>query len=132
MREYKFRFWDKETRVMLNPLNHHLTLSTTGFPLNLQTSQGGDDYIVTQYTGLKDKNGKEIYEGDVVHIKHPHKNRKWMGEVIYNEWLFTGKGFWFTHFDQPNCLFSEGTEYIEVIGNIYENPELLENADPKT
>ncbi len=83
------------------------------------------DYLLEQFTGLKDKNGKPIYEGDVVQIKHPHKSREWTGEVIYEDYRFTGKDFYFPHFDYPSELFSEGTEYIKVIGNCHENPNLL-------
>lgn len=84
-------------------------------------------FELMQYTGLKDKNGVEIYEGDIVTIEHPFRDRKWTGRIEFDRYKFTGRRFYFSHYDVPNDLFSEGTEYIKVIGNIYENTELLEN-----
>ncbi|PCX66798.1 YopX family protein [Listeria monocytogenes] len=82
-----------------------------------------DDVVLMQYTGLKDKNGKKIFEGDIVEID-VHDRLDWnviKGKVIFLEgaWLVTDSG----SFAIP--LWSEINE-IEVIGNIHENPELLE------
>lgn len=127
MRELKFRAWDD--KAMYRP--DFIVNNDGGFPMN-QT--GGEeindafycpDHPLMQYTGLKDKNGVEIYEGDIVRITHPFKDREWVGEIEYDRYAFGGKGFYFTHFDTPGDLFSEGTDYIEVVGNIYENPDLL-------
>jgi uncharacterized phage protein (TIGR01671 family) len=122
MREIKFRAWGSfgsDTRKeMVDDWQDKSASEYVGF-------NGGGFFSVMQYTGLKDKDGKDIYEGDIVRIKHPFKERKWTGAIVYDGHGFTGDGFFFTHFDEPYDLFSEGTEYIEVIGNIYENPELL-------
>jgi len=72
------------------------------------------DYILMQYTGLKDKNGVEIYEGDV--IKHNDINKPFLVESL--EKFFTDMGA--EQFD-----YSYSSEMLEVIGNIYENPELI-------
>ncbi|EBF6011846.1 TPA: hypothetical protein K8U00_002328 [Listeria monocytogenes] len=84
---------------------------------------------VSQFTGLKDKNGKKIFEGDIVEIIEidAFGNLDWnrlKGKVMFSEgaWLVTDSG----SFAIP--LWSEINE-IEVIGNIYENPELLEVAE---
>ena len=73
---------------------------------------------VGQYTGLKDKNGKEIYEGDVVQY-HPEANAG-IGRVVYE-----GSGFYVI--DEFNGLLDDfATLGIEIIGNIHDNPELIE------
>lgn len=124
MREIKFRAWSnfyndwvesfciKDGRVHLGNAVH--------YPGN-QVS----DAILMQYTGLKDKNGNEIYEGDIVHMYSvmPGSDIDDIGIVKFIECAFLfekadGSDGW--------SIFNEATE-IEVVGNIYENPELLKN-----
>lgn len=80
---------------------------------------GGDNVILMQYTGLKDKNGKEIYEGDIV-VGY-FNCKKIIG------WIFYGSDA--TFFIQREGLYGIGLnnveDWAEIIGNIYENPELL-------
>lgn len=75
----------------------------------------GEDIEVMQYTGLKDKNGKEIYEGDI--LKYDPDVTTALQEVVWNGkgWRVRNKRGW----------YGDSFETAEVIGNIYENPDLL-------
>jgi uncharacterized phage protein (TIGR01671 family) len=74
---------------------------------------------ITQFTGLKDKDWKDIYEGDIL------KAGDYICVVNWNEkfasFCVNKKGWMFSHFFEEHCE----TQNVEVIGNIYENPELL-------
>lgn len=121
-REIKFRAWDKEGKKMLE-----MSVSTNYQPHFLQDlkSFGGGfrelfdpDLELMQFTGLKDKNGKEIYEGDIV------KDFDWeerLCEVAFNGWSWRLKNI-------QSGWWKDWSSDLEVIGNIYENPELLEEV----
>ena len=137
MRELKFRAWDKENECWLNFGYASIYRKEDGEPDTIFKFDFSDNYIVEQYTGLIDKNGKEIYEGDVVNIRdgvvfldsmrNKHDNSFGIGEVMWN-W----GGFWVRPFGGGPCASlaefireKECCDCIEVIGNIHENPELL-------
>ncbi len=84
---------------------------------------------IGQYAGLKDKNGKEIYEEDIIKIKHKFDNTEYICEIIYIDGAFRTKKFIFgSYYDCLYYWYANDCE-IEVIGNIYDNPELLEEGE---
>lgn len=107
--EFKFRAWDSKTK----------TMGTTFNPFPNNTSGCFDKHIILmQYTGLKDKHGKEIYEGDLIKFethKYPHK-------IIFDLGAFKGKQIKGKFQGYADGLFFYRSD---VIGNIYENKELL-------
>lgn len=126
MREIKFRAWDKVGKQMHQIME---TVSNSQTGILMITSHDGtvlkipEEAELMQYTGLKDKNGKEIYEGYIVAYPSGH----FIGEVIYS--TMTGCAFrlWEGGMSSEKGEIKElqSTSDIEIIGNIYENPELL-------
>lgn len=138
MREIKFRAWDTEEKGMLE----FLSASQDNNRLSLQPSN--DRYILLQYTGLKDRNGKEIFEGDIVKQQLTQHFDKRGGAREKREWDFVGQiiwaddvcGFSLDGKDPREVLdsFSRiiNDEPCEVIGNIYENGDLLNPSNLNT
>lgn len=124
MREIKFRAWHKEEKIMGEVLGIdilHKEIFFSDEDVDCYEHTDFKDIELMQYTGLKDKNNKEIYEGDIVKLRTNHG----IGVVKnYDEW-----GAFVVEYIKPRPLAVLGTNYykedIEVIGNIYENPELL-------
>jgi len=118
MREIKFRAWDNKAKEWLEP--EHFAVMGDGevFSYGSFDDTGGlmnpKETTLVQYTGLKDKNGKEIYEGDIV---------QWLDiDYAHNELI---------EYKADMCAFTLDGSFINtkkeltIIGNIYENPELL-------
>jgi len=118
MRPIKFRAWDKMEKRMIP----HNLLMAQQYARPLDDNIFNDDtHIVMQFTGLHDKNGREIYEGDIVRLEAGVWSD--VAEVVFNNGCFILKcDYWYW---SGRCISAHYGEY-EVIGNIYENPKLLE------
>ena len=124
MREIKFRAYDEESKKMYQITD----VNFSDYVANGICYGDWKDFSINnllQYTGLKDKNGVEIYEGDIVKAIWSKDcdeyiaNEQWIGDVFFNYGSFDINGEWCVAL---NCF--NGT--FEVIGNIYENKELLQ------
>jgi uncharacterized phage protein (TIGR01671 family) len=156
MREIKFRAWDKRKKEMIDltqseelygimaRINHYNgKFYTTIWKFqddkpwpDKRVTYDEDDIELMQYTGLKDKNGKEIYEGDILHyywkstLSSSQKPVDQIFEVIFDEGSF-----------QQMEIYRENLQYrkdiaiwhdwadLEIIGNIYENPDLINQVN---
>ena len=128
MRELKFRVWDK---VLSLWEKRHCVLSVDG-RLQIYNPETGnyfqpnsEDYEIVWFTGLKDKNGVEIYEGDIVKILWPSS----MTELYVVKWVHRGRahlgGWEFSNPKDPQTYAGSCDNHTEVIGNAFDNPELL-------
>lgn len=124
-REIKFRVWDVENKEMLEVQELDFEPTFYGGRIAIRPDQYNDyfdteDMILMQYTGLKDKNGKEIWENDIVEITR---------ECIYDKGIIVFKNGCFFIKSKENLLALYNCELnnykVKVIGNIYDNPELL-------
>ena len=115
MREIKFRAWDTVNQRFFELIETRVAEMTHSYK---------DGVIYSQYTGLKDKNGKEIYEGDIVKARSKYVN------VVYEV-------YWEEHGCQFRCCANHDRQFDkthpmfwadEVIGTIWENPELLKGG----
>lgn len=103
MRTIKFRAWDEGAKQMINwdEIESWQVRATFATP---------NSYPIMQFTGLLDKNGKEIYEGDVVEFIPGESISEGVSVVVYRE---------------NYASFNVSGDGYEILGNIWENPELL-------
>lgn len=132
MREIKFRVFDKQLKTMhiVGEIQHDSLIIKNNQVIyyNLQNGESSEefsDYVLMQFTGLEDKSGKKIYEGDILGAYDE--------KPLYVKWSEEHAAFVFVDYFDPfgtTILTTDDISYeaFEIIGNIYENPELLEGA----
>lgn len=128
MRDIKFRAWNKH----LGKMEEEVCINECGEVIHFDYGEyaGVTDDIVMQYTGLKDKNGTEIYEGDIVNFQRTFKcpmDGKTMRNINVNKEITFDSGKFGYLLNKGITAIDSKVLNMEVIGNIYENPELLEN-----
>ncbi len=136
-REIKFRAWDKVYECYLYDVqNAYDTLSGCVKDENGEDAGydeecfagflDNDQYVVEQFTGLTDINGEDIYEGDIVHgyDQEPDRDDGYIGSSVTDVVNFKYGAFWIG--DSWYKVMVMTPPIVEVIGNVHENPELLE------
>ena len=125
MREIKFRAWDKENKVMIPAIHIFINWMWVVWENMRDGLEWNDDlrstkrYELMQYTWLKDKNGKEIYEGDYTDSGNM---------ICFIDWMFIPYYDWGNQ-ERYEDVWCDWWSECEIIGNQYENPNLPEEYD---
>jgi uncharacterized phage protein (TIGR01671 family) len=137
MKKTKFRFWDEKEKVMYPAGTINLFLDSMGDVVCYHDGKLTAllNMRILQYTGLNDNNGKEIYEGDIVEYLD---GTEWSTESGYDCSEYNNRGviFFDNECGRYDVTNKEGVSYddlfdcgidLVVLGNIYENPDLIKN-----
>jgi uncharacterized phage protein (TIGR01671 family) len=130
---FKFRIWDLNEKSWMIDWKKQFAPIWTKYGENIWMVRGSG-YITQQFTGLTDKNNKEIYEGDICLIEYYSSSQdkyvKNKDVICFEEGSFIAE--WFKKYQSENYggAYLPDSNKIEIIGNIYENPNLLlDNSD---
>lgn len=131
----EFRAWDKINKQMVEVLNLHFENNPAPFYVHIYNHAMNDDYwtntdesILMQYTGLKDRNDKKIFDGDILRWIYWEQE----GNTTFDIYIVSFKAPSFVYnsyrgsqlLDTPNEAIKDAKEF-EIIGNIYENKNLI-------
>ncbi len=130
MRKINFRARDKQLKRWTYALhvngNGTIRVYPDGYPNDYICLEDSDRFEVVEFTGLQDVTSKDIYEGDIVDVDIPFKNnaimivKKYLSEMLLSFNLDE---------EDTDCMFRfKDVGELKIIGNIYENPELLEQG----
>ena len=131
MREIKFRIWCISTKQIMYLEGPKINFEYGLFAWDSDTGICGlpsddiHDYEVMEYTGLKDKNGREVFEGDIIQYVGAPYDPLWRSGPVavkweeFGDWCIEGVGY------TIGGSSKDDTDRREVIGNIWENPDLL-------
>lgn len=150
MREIKFRAWWKHPKylpdgamffvggmIFATPQDGEPEYENCSIPKQIGLMDSVDnskigwndakECVLMQYTGLKDKNGREIYEGDIVGYYMFLPDETWDGATMVIEYDSENAQFKTPFSDTQNIPVKLATDSIEILGNVYENPGLIPN-----
>ena len=134
MRKHKYRAWDKKQKKWLG-VNLHMSVTDGtlwwqfGYECEILSAEERKNIELIEYLNQKDKNGVEICEGDILKDDY--------GRILLLEWYkhgFSFKAITETNFFRAREIsqwFENEEPSLEIIGNIYENPDLIEEAKPQ-
>jgi len=121
--KYKFRVWNKKHQNMYYSDNFNCLsdfFGERGYQYHA-VSDSKEKIIKMQYTGREDEKGKEIYEGDIVEFNNYENSEMYKGLVVFHDCSFC-----INLFEDYDYRYMREFHYIKILGNKYENPELLE------